>query len=334
VAAGEAIRLQPAQMQALGVATETLAAESGAWRGGLPAKVVVPNAQLRVVATPFPGLVTQLAVAPGMAVQKGQVLARVLAPQAWELQRDLRQAEAQALLGEQNLKRDEQLFAEGLIAEARLQASRSQAAQQRAGLRERQLALKAGGGVGDDGLVLRAPLDGVVLEQMAQVGQRLEAAAPLYRLGQLNPLWLEIQVPASQAAQLAPGTALRLREPAASGRVLQVGRLVDAASQSVPVRAEVRQGAAALSPGQAVEVELALPAVAASWRLPAAALVRHEGQTVVFVAAGEGQFRAQPVQVLEQGGDSVRVGGLSAGATVAVRGVSGLKAIWTGVGRE
>jgi cobalt-zinc-cadmium efflux system membrane fusion protein len=50
-------------------------------------------------------------------------------PQALELQRDALQSGSQASLLQQNLKRDEQLFAEGLIAESRLQGNPRRASQ-------------------------------------------------------------------------------------------------------------------------------------------------------------------------------------------------------------
>ena len=60
-------------------------------------------------------------------------------------------------------------------------------------------------------------------------------------------------------------------------------------------------------------------------------------RSVVFVADGGAQaltFEPRPVTVLSQGGDRVAVEGVKAGERVAVRGVSGLKAMWTGVGKD
>ena len=73
-------------------------------------------------------------------------------------------------------------------------------------------------------------------------------------------------------------------------------------------------------------------------RLPAAALVRHDGKTWAFVqTAGDDKavsFAARQVHVVSQGGDSVMVDGIKAGERVAIKGVSGLKAMLTGVGKE
>ncbi len=340
-AAGPLI-LQPAQLKALGIETAAAGEAGGARRGTLPATVRIPNEQLRIVSAPLAGLVEQLSVAPGDTVRRGQAIARLASPQALELQRDALQASAQATLQQQNLKRDELLFAEGLIAEARLQATRAAAAQAaaQAGERRQGLAL-AGAAPGRLGgaLTLTAPIDGVVLAQEAELGQRVEAAAPIYRIARLVPLWLEVQAPLELAATLREGMPVKLADGPANGRLIAIGRAVDAASQSVLLRVEVRNGAESLRPGQVVAVEIAGTATGgAGPRIPAAALSRSDGAAMVFVqtaadAAGT-QFVARPVRVLGQSGDGVIVEGLAADERIAVKGVSGLKAMLTGAGGE
>lgn len=331
------LTLQPAQLRALGVATADLADTAAS--GRLPARVTVPNAQMRLVAAPVAGLVEQLAVAPGMPVKRGQPLIRLASPQALDLQREALQSGSQSALAHQNLKRDEALYAEGLIAESRLQASRAAAAQAGAAAEQGRQGLALAGlapGKMGGALQLTAAIDGVVLEQHVQLGQRVEAAAPLYTIARLAPLWLEIQAPQEIAATLRPGMAVKLAGSQVAGKLIAIGRAVDAASQTVLLRAEISAGAETLRPGQVVEVELA--AAGAGRRLPAAALARIAGQPVVFVqtaADAQGaQFAIRPVRVLAQGGDSVSVDGLAAGERVVIKGVSGLKAMATGVGRE
>lgn len=337
--AAESIVLNGAQVKSLGVEVAVAEAGKAAGQGGLPGRVTVPNDQMRVVAAPVAGMVEMLAVAPGSAVKRGQVVAQLASPQALELQSGALQAGSQAQLAQQNLKRDEQLFAEGLIAESRLQASRASATQAAAMAAERRQGLALAGvapGTVGGPLALVSPIDGVVLEQGVQVGQRVDASTLIYRIARLLPLWLEIQAPASLLGNLKVGVPVRVAGTAARGKVIAIGGAVEAGSQSVLVRAAVEAGADALRPGQAVEVELDLPA-AAGLRLPSAALVRHAGNTVVFVqtTAKEGMaFRPQAVRVLGQGADNVLVEGLRSGEPVAVKGVSGLKAMWTGVGRE
>ena len=338
--AADEVVLTAAQAKALGIETQAVDAAAAGAQGGLPAKVVVPNEQLRVVAAPVAGMVESLAVAPGASVKRGQVVARLASPQALELQRDALQAGSQAQLAEQNRKRDEQLYAEGLIAESRLQASRAAAVQAAAQASERRQGLALAGVVpGKVGgpLALTAPIDGVVLEQGASVGQRVEASALIYRIARLVPLWLEIQAPVALAAGLRAGAPVAVVGSDARGRLIGVGQAVDEGSQSVLLRASVDSGANLLRPGQSVAVSLALPA-GGVLRLPAAAVARQGGDSVVFVLGAEDakglSFLVRPVKVGAQNGDRVVVDGVKAGERVAVKGVSGLKALWTGVGKE
>ena len=339
--AAEPLSLQPSQVRALGIETALVGQADQQRQGVYPARVLVPNEQMRVVAAPVAGMLEMLAVAPGATVRRGQVLARLASPQALELQRDALQAGSQSALLRQSLKRDEQLFAEGLIAESRLQATRAAASQAAAQASERQQGLALAGiapGKLGASLALTAPIDGVVLEQGGQLGQRVEAATLIYRIAKLTPLWLEIQAPLAVAATLKEGMAIKLADRDISGRLIAIGRAVDPASQTVLLRAEVDKGAAALHAGQVLEVEISSPVGKQQQRLPAAALVRHDGKTYAFVqTAGDDQgarFTARPVQVVSQGGDSVLVDGVQAGERVAVRGVSGLKAMLTGIGSE
>lgn len=339
--AADDLALSAAQVKSLGIEVRVVDAGQGGSQGGLPARVTVPNEQLRVVAAPVAGMVERLDVAPGGSVKRGQVVARLASPQALELQRDALQAASQAQLAEQNRKRDEQLFAEGLIAESRLQASRATAAQAAAQASERRqglaLAGVAPGQVGGP-LALVAPIDGVVLEQGASVGQRVEASALIYRIARLSPLWLEIQAPVGLVGGLREGASVQVVGSEARGRVIAVGRAVDEGSQTVLLRASVDAGAQSLRPGQTVSVALALPSAGTGLRLPTAAVARQGGEAVVFVQtatdAQGARFQPRAVKVGATQGDSVVVDGVQSGERVAVKGVSGLKALWTGVGKE
>ena len=350
---GQPLTVTATQLRALGV--ETLVpgngnAAEGGRQSGWPAKVLVPAAQMRVVASPLAGMVEMLAVAPGEKVRRGQVLARLSSTEALAWQREGIQAESQAALLVQARQRDEQLFAEGLIPESRVQASRAAAQQAEAAASERRQALRLAGladrgtpggkaGKTEGGLALVAPIDGVVLEQNAQLGQRIEPSVPVFRIARLSPLWLEIQAPLSMAGTLREGAAVKVRDKAVTGRITAIVRNVDTTSQTVLLRASVgqEQGAALLTPGQMLEVAVEGGEASGSQRLPAAALFRNEGSTWVFVASGEGdkrRFTPVPVRILAQSGDMATVEGIKPGDPVVVRGVSALKAMLTGVGRE
>lgn len=324
------------QIEALGIRIQTVDGAQAASFARYPAQVVVPVARQRLVAAPLPALVESLQVAVGDPVRAGQTLAVLRSAQASELQRDVAQATSQVDLARRSLERDEQLFAEGLIAQSRLDAARAQARQAQAQQIERRRALEqAGVSAGSGQIVLRAPIAGVVLEQHAVLGQRVEQAAPLYRIATLDRLWVEMQAPATDAAALAPGRAVRVEaSPAAGrdareieGRVIALGQSVDEATQTVLVRAEVRASNGILRPGQTVVATVEMPG-AGTVRLPAMAVVEEGGATVVFVQEAAGSFVRVPVGVVHSADSVVTVSGIAAGAQVVVHGTAALKAVF------
>lgn len=338
--AEETLSLTTAQMKALRIVKQVLADSRDAAGSTLPAKVVVPTKQMRVLAAPVGGTLEMLGAGPGDTVRKGQALARIASPDALVLQREALQAGSQLALTQDSLRRDEALFKEGLIAESRLQATRAAASQAaaQAGERRQGLAMAgiAPGKIGGP-LTLIAPMDGVVLEQGVQLGQRVEAAALIYRIAQLSPLWLEAQLPLDRLGDVRIGQPLRLVGHAFEGKVIALGRAVDPASQSVVLRASVEHPAQKLVPGQVLEVVLA-GAASTGLRIPTSAVVRHQGQVLAFVQLEEndqgGRFAARPLRILEEGSDSLRVEGLKAGQQVVTSGTSNLKAMLAGIGKQ
>lgn len=339
--AAQPLLLQDSQVLALGIETIQLGAAREQVTQRLPARVSVPLKQLRLVAAPAEGMIEMLAVSPGDTVKQGQVIAHLRSTKVLELQAAEMAASSQSSLEQENLQRDELLFAEGLIPESRLKATRNTARQARTMASERRLGLSMAGitpGKMGSVLALTAPIDGTVLEQTAQLGQRVEAAAAIYRIGKLSPLWLDIQAPLDMAANLQVGDKVNIVEPALAGRLIAIGRSVDPGSQSVLLRAQVTEGADRLTPGQVIEVDLAGGQSAgqragqgAGSKLPAAALVRVGKDNVVFVQTTgsdkKQHFTPRPVQVLAQGGQNIAVNGLQAGEMVVVKGASSLKGL-------
>lgn len=302
-----------------------------------PGRVTVPDARQRVLAAPVAALVERLQVGVGDTVRAGQLLATLRSPAAQDLQREAQSAALQAELAASALARDQRLLDEGLIAASRLEATRAQARQASllADDRRRALAQAGSSATANGGVVtLTAPISGTVIERQATVGQRVDATAPLLRIAALDVLWLELQVPVREAAAVRVGDAVRLDEPALAARVIAVARAVDAASQTVMVRAQVEPSpaAAVLRVGQGVQAVIET-AAAEGPAAPAAAVVQHEGRSWVFVDAGGGRYRATPVQVLQRSGASVQLSGLERGAAVVVQGTASLKGLLAGAGR-
>ncbi len=338
--AARLIEISPEQREALGIRTAEVVAVRQAWGDAYPAKVRVPNAQLMVVTAPQQGLITRLEVAEGEAVKQGQPLATIQSPRLVEEQRLYLEALSRLELARASLNRDRQLKAEGIIAERRFLETRARYTQASTEVEQRRQALRLAG-MDEEALralerrhrlsatlQVRSPMDGVVLAQLAMPGQRVEVAAPIYRIGRLDPLWLEIQVPLERLSGITPGTAVRVERDGLEGRVITVGSMIHGESQGVLVRAEIPNPDGVLRPGQFIEVRLARASGRKVWRVPRQGVLRMGDGTWVLVARPDG-FQPVAVKISAQEPDALVVeGDLGHGDRIAVRGTAALKAAW------
>lgn len=328
-AAADVLPLTAAQKKNLGIATATTTqGDSPALT--YPARVTLPPAGVRVVAAAGEALVTRLHVQAGDTVRQGAPLVTVSMPGLAEAQATLTQARLRAQLAADNAARDEKLFAEGLIAESRLRATRSEAQSAQASLTAAQsmLTLLGQGKVSGSTLTLTAPIAGVVTESMVEPGQRVDAGMALVKLADLSRLALDIPLSTTQAQQVAVGMEVRVEGSAASGRITALLPQLSAA-QSVLARASLADPQKLLRPGQSVQAAIVGVRTAQSLTVPSAALVWKARVPHVFVETAQG-FVPTPVALLRQNADQAEITGPGAGSRIAVKGVAALKAQWLG----
>ncbi|NNC65369.1 MAG: efflux RND transporter periplasmic adaptor subunit [Gammaproteobacteria bacterium] len=343
-AQGHEFALADAQLARLGIALARPTAVSEMDIASAPAEVVVPPARQALVSAPVNGLVARILADAGEAVTRGQPVAELEGPEVLSWQREYLDGRLENELATAQQARDQSLYDEGIIAERRLQEARARARASQAQLDQarRQLelagftaegleALGEGGSLADR-IVLRAPLDGVVLERFTSVGARVSALDPLMRLADLSELWLELQVRQEVAADVLPGMLISVLVGGKQHRstITTVGRFVDDMTQTVLVRAVLEQADQRLRAGQFLNARIVAPLLSdTALAIPAAAVTRHVGEAYVFVRR-EGAIEVVPVEVLADDGVRVYVAAssLDAGARIAVEGISVLKSLW------
>ncbi|UPY37513.1 efflux RND transporter periplasmic adaptor subunit [Sediminicoccus sp. KRV36] len=173
------IRLDDRQFRAGGFELGRVEPETGPSEILLPAQVVVPPTQLRIIAAPAAGLIESLFVAPDERVRAGQAVARLRSTELVEAQRLFLEAATAQELAQEKLRRDEQLFRERVIAERRLIVTRAEATGAAAALDERTQLLNLFGLSEPEvtelrrtrriqqGLTVTSPVSGIVLGRAA-----------------------------------------------------------------------------------------------------------------------------------------------------------------------
>lgn len=344
--AGDLIAMNPKQMQSLGITVAPLAQAQPVMSDRLPGEITVPVGQERVVSAPQSGLLDVVQVAAGQNVKRGQALAHINSPDLVSLQRDYLQAQTQQRLASNMLERDRELYKDGIIAERRLLTTQSSHEELAINLAQRRQALKLAGmsdeairklettGTLSSGLSLSAPIDGVVLEQMATAGQRVDPGTPIYRIARLKPLWLEIHAPLDILDFVRVGMHMTIPNYQAEGKIITILRSVNKNDQTVHLRAEIVSGADKLSPGQFVEAALISDTSSNQFTVAKSAVIRSGQKSYVFVQTAKG-FTAEPVTLVrEQANNAVIKGELTGSEKVAVSGTAAIKAAWSGIGGE
>ena len=253
-------------------------------RAAQPQACLIEPQAVAEIGSPVIGVVEALRVERGDRVTKGQVLAVLRADverAAVSVAHSKVQAEAEeqaaatALdFARQKLLRARDLYAQNFISAMALDQARSDAElaegrlaqtreQRRVWSRERdlasmQLAQRS----------IRSPIDGVVAERYVSAGERVETK-PLLRIAQIDPLKVQVIVPASLYGKVAVGSAVSVtpqlpQATSVSARVTLVDPLIDAPSNTFRVQLELPNPGNALPAGLRCKADLGLEATDAT----------------------------------------------------------------------
>lgn len=308
-----------------------------------PGRIVLPPAKEFAVTAFQAGIITHVNVPLGVRVAKGQILAEINSVTLLETERALVEANATFGVADSRLKRDNMLLEEGVISKLRWQETHSDFERSQAALRAAEQTLIASGVTPQEVATLKsgrqisgsyrlaAPVDGVVLERMAVVGQKVDALSPLFRIGRLDEIWLEVDVPQERLKEIKINDLFEIEQPQATARIIEISQNVDPKSQSALVRSIVEQGMDTLRPGMQVNVQMMHRSTDHVFKVPVAAVFSFEGKSYVFVKKSQG-FEVREVAIAgEETYSTVLHEGLEEGDQVVVQGVAALKASWLGM---
>ena len=233
------------------------------------------------IGSPVVGVVAAMKVDSGDEVRAGQVLvvlrsdvesANVEAASARSIiDADVRAAMANLALMQQRLQRATELQDQGFVssqATEQARAERDVAAQKLEQARGQRIVSARELGVVQAQLgqrTVRSPFDGVITDRFINAGERVEDK-PMLRLAMLNPLRVELVVPASRYGTVALQDEVSVLPdlPGAMpvmARVTHVDKLIDAASNTFRVRMRLPNPGNKLPAGARCRVDLA-PTVA------------------------------------------------------------------------
>jgi membrane fusion protein (multidrug efflux system) len=295
----------------------------------------------RVVATP---------VDVGQYVRKGAVLVRLQGVDAGlrldearanvnRAEAALRLADSQDKLAQSTAERYMALVATGDVSrtvaeqqQTQAETSRQTVNTARASLAQAKAQLALAEKAGSD-VVGVATFDGYISQRRVSEGEWVQPSTPVVTLLKIDPLRLQLTIPAVQAGQVANGQAVTATVDAYPGRqfagtITAVNPAIATESRSLLVEARVPNHDAVLKPGMFAVAEIDQGRTARSLFVPRPAVVEdvNTNSWRVFVIDKENRARLRVVQLAaRQAGDVIRIlSGIEDGERVATSNLGAL----------
>jgi cobalt-zinc-cadmium efflux system membrane fusion protein len=322
-------------------------------------KILVSEDRVAAIGPVHEGRLVRLYAGQGSVVRKGQKLADLQSADIDEAEADYlkaladyenakRTSEAEVKLAQQTYDRTKMLYEKTIAAGKALQSAEhdlqvakataeSSVASTKAALtsaRHRLLILglkesdmNALANKSDFAAVfsLTSPISGTVVERNATVGATVGSDATVFKIVDISSVWIDANVFEKDVARVKLGQQVNVSVTAFpgavfTGKVILVSTVVDPDTRSVKVRTEVQNQDGRLKPDMFANVEIITDMNRTSISIPQSALLNDGGQSIVFVAAGNG-FEKRTVTIGIQSEDRIEItSGLKAGDKVVTKG--------------
>lgn len=343
------VTLTPEAEKRLGVKVTNIAMRAIPVTRLVSGEITTPEGLGLDVAAPVAGTLTGVVASAGSRVTRGQVLGRIVPIQASDrdqridADREAEIASAEVMHSQRQLARAERMFKGGsgsrrAVDEA--QAVLATAHARLAAARGRQTSAASSRMAGGE-LILRSPLDGVIVAAHAASGQGVGASALLFHIARLDRLWVRVPVFAGEATRVeaAKGSdVLRLGDPSDApgvrARVATGPPRADANAASVDFTFElVNRGT--FTPGERVLVRVSERGEVEGLVVPDSAILRDQhGGTWVYERIAPQTFARRRVEIRETAGDLVLLArGPGAGTAIVTVGAAELYGVEFGAGK-
>lgn len=264
------------------------------------------------------GRITFIGFDEGGSVKAGQVLVRINDD---EQQAQLRKAQANLQLAQDDAERKEQLLAVSGISQEQYDMSRAQLAALQAEADDLQAKVAKS--------TIRAPFSGRVGLRSVSEGGYVVSNTLIAKLQQTDPMKLEFAVPERYGRNMRPGIVIRFTlegdTSTYQGEVYAVDPSVDVTTRTVKVRARSRNNDGRLIPGAFAKVDVSLEKLGEALVIPAEALIPDiQGQKVLLMKGGKAV--SARVQLGIRTANSVQLtSGVAPGDTVIITGILALR---------
>ena len=186
-------------------------------------------------------------------------------------------------------------------------------------------------GSANSSYTVRSPLSGYVTKVNKSMGEQVASGESILEVSNLDVVWIEAPIFELDLRRLgnyasATFTTAAYPDQEFTGKVLDVGAVIDEQTRAATVVFEVPNAGRALRIGMQANVRLDDGEAIDAMMIPKQAVLEHEGKRIVYVLLSGEEFQRREVTLGDEYGDKVAVlSGLEADERVVTQGALQLK---------
>lgn len=272
---------------------------------------IIPNQNQVAIISPFiESSVNCVFVNIGQQVKKGDLLTCLASPEIGILRAEYDKAKAELEIEKQNYARKKKLFDEKIISDKAFQESELQ---QRVaevnfnyalkklialGIKEEEIDSPPVGHSDAVGSTIHiyAPIDGVITQRDASIGQKVDHSSRLFEIINLNNVWLEADIFEKDLTKISIGQKVRVRvsayeDEAFNGKIFFIGSTLNKNTKTIKILVEINNKSGKLKPGMFARADIVVGQKERTLVIPKRAILDDENLKIVFVKEETGYHR-------------------------------------------
>lgn len=320
------VQLAAASLAFVTVETLGAQAESNTRQVWAPARMEIHDDQLHDVQAPVAGRISAVHVRPGDSVTKGAPIATLISPDASAIRLEYDNARIEWNIATLEAKRQQQMLDKGVGVAVEKELAEAQLQQATRALENARRAIAFLGEGKHDQVILRAPVDGTVIERTVSAGAEVDPSRdPLFRIGNPGALRVVAELPERLLSSVKPGAAVSIQVSTQAtlltGNIERVNRVLNRETHRGQVFINLDEDNATLSPGMLARAAITIDGDNTLSIPLSAVLIKNDNHSVVYVQTGEGLFEARDVSLGQPANGQIAVlDGLKTGERIVVSG--------------
>ena len=310
---------EKASEKAVAIPVEIITVANGDVAAFYSGTTTLESDEQATVVSQITGVVLEINAEEGDFVEAGKVLARVETDR-YSLEVERNTAALTRL--ETEFERKQELFGKKLVSAEDFETVSAEFQAQKASVGLAQLNLKY--------TRIVAPISGYVAERMIRAGNLVEVYQPVFRIASYDPLLAVLNVPERELSvlhkeQIVAVTLDALPKSSFSGEVIRISPVVDPATGTFRVTAQIYDPDKVLKPGLFGRVDILYDMRKDVPLVPRSAIITEDEASHVFVVDDKDNVMRRPVKLgYEHDGQVEIVEGVTAGEKVVTAGKGSL----------